>query len=254
MIHLVDQSSKNMTGAAARWRKILRRLVPLLLLAGLIGAFFYFDGDRYLMIQTLSDNRHELMAFVHDNMIGSIILFIVLYTAVTAMAVPGSAVMTIAGGFLFGITFGTIWVVIAATAGATMLFLLARTTLGDALRRKAGPTLQRMEAGFQKNAFSYLLSLRLVPIFPFFLINIVPAFLGVTLRTYVLATLLGIIPGSFVFASIGAGLGSVFDMMMKFSLKNAITPEIIIGLVSLSVLSLAPAAYKKIKSRRRRPA
>ena len=254
MTHIADQSSKNPIGAASQWRKILRRVVPLLLLAGLIGAFFYFDGDRYLMIETLSDNRHDLMAFVHENMVGSVVLFMLLYAAVTATAVPGSAVMTIAGGFLFGIAFGTVWVVIAATAGATILFMLARTAFGDALRRKTGPALQKMEAGFQQNAFSYLLSLRLVPIFPFFLINIVPAFLGVPVRTYVLATLIGIIPGAFVFASIGAGLGSVFDMMMEFSLKNAITPEIIIGLVSLSVLSLAPAAYKKVKARRRRAA
>ncbi len=251
MTHLVDQSSENMSRSGVRWRKAARRALPLLLLAALIGAFFYFDGDQYLMIETLSDNRHELMEFVHNNMIGSVILFIVLYAAVTATAVPGSAVMTIAGGFLFGIVFGTIWVVIAATIGATILFLLARTTFGDALRQKAGPALQKMEAGFQQNAFSYLLSLRLVPVFPFFLINIVPAFLGVSIRTYVLATLIGIIPGAFVFASIGAGLGSVFDMMMEFSLKNAITPEILIGLVSLSALSLAPAVYKKIKAARR---
>ncbi len=251
MTHLVDQSTENMNRAGARWRKMARRAVPLLLLAVLIGAFFYFDGDQYLMIQTLSDNRHELMEFVHNNMIGSVVLFILLYAAVTATAVPGSAVMTIAGGFLFGITFGTIWVVIAATVGASILFLLARTTFGDALRAKAGPALKKMEAGFQQNAFSYLLSLRLVPVFPFFLINIVPAFLGVSLRTYVVATFIGIIPGAFVFASIGAGLGSVFDMMMEFNLKNAVTPEIIIGLVSLSVLSLAPAVYKKIKARRK---
>ena len=251
MTHLVDERSANMTRAAARWRRIAKRALPLAILAALIVAFFYFDGDSLLMVQTLSDNRPELMAFVHNNMIGSVLLFIAAYTLVTATAVPGSAVMTIAGGFLFGIAFGTLWVVISATLGATILFTLARTTFADALRSKAGPALQKMEAGFQSNAFSYLLSLRLVPIFPFFLINIVPAFLGVKLQTYVVATFIGIIPGAFVFASIGAGLGSVFDMMMEFSLKSAVTPEIIIALVSLSVLSLAPPVYKKIKARRR---
>ncbi|MHA1566035.1 MAG: TVP38/TMEM64 family protein [Alphaproteobacteria bacterium] len=247
MTHIIDKTADNADGVAARWRRALRRLSPLLLLAGLIGAFFYFDGSQYLMIQTLADNRHVLMAFVQENTIGSVLLFMLLYTVVTAMAVPGSAVLSIAGGFLFGIALGAAWIVIAATAGATILFLLARSAFGDALRRKAGPALKNMEAGFKKNAFSYLLSLRLVPVFPFFLINIVPAFLGVSVRTYMSATLLGIIPGALVFASIGAGLGSVFDMMMEFSLKNAVTPEIVIGLIALSILSLAPAAYRKIK-------
>ena len=166
---------------------------------------------------------------------------------------PGSAVLTIAGGFLFGIAFGTVWVVIAATAGATALFLMARTVLGDGLRKRAGTALRKMEAGFSENAFSYLLSLRLIPVFLFFLINIVPAFLGVSLRTYVVATLIGIIPGAFVFASIGAGLGSIFDMMSDFTLAGALTPQVIVALASLSVLSLVPPLYKKLKARRRQP-
>lgn len=250
MTHIVDDSAANSSPRAVRARKTAKRLVPLLLLAAVIGLFFAFDGDQLLMVQTLSDNREALMAIVHERAVLSVVVFIVVYTLVTATAVPGSAVLTIAGGFLFGIVFGTLWVLIGATAGATILFTLARTTFGDALRSKAGPALKKMEAGFQQNAFSYLLSLRLVPLFPFFLINIVPAFLGVSTRTYVAATFLGIIPGAFVFASIGAGLGSVFDMMMEFSLKNAVTPEIIIALVSLSVLSLASPVYKMIKGRR----
>lgn len=252
MTHIVDDSVANSSPRAVRIRKVAKRLVPLVLLAAAIAVFFAFDGDQLLMVQTLSDNRYALMTVVHERAVLSVLVFIIAYTLVTATAVPGSAVLTIAGGFLFGIGFGTLWVLIGATAGATILFTLARTTFGDALRSKAGPALKKMEAGFQKNAFSYLLSLRLVPLFPFFLINIVPAFLGVSTRTYVAATFLGIIPGAFVFASIGAGLGSVFDMMMEFSLKNAVTPEIIIALVSLSVLSLASPVYKTIKGRRAR--
>lgn len=244
MTHVIDESPPK------KWRGLAKKIVPLAVLAALIWAFFHFDGDHFLMVETLSDNRHALMGFVHDRMVLSVVLFLAAYTLATATAVPGAAVLTIAGGFLFGIAFGTLWVLIGATAGATILFLMARTIFADALRAKAGPFLQKMEAGFQENAFSYLLSLRLVPLFPFFLINIVPAFLGVSVKHYVLATALGILPGVFVYASIGAGLGSVFDMMMEFSLKNAVTPEIIIALVSLSVLSLAPAVYKRIKARR----
>ncbi len=244
MTHVIDESP------ARKWTGLAKKIIPLVILAVLVWAFFHFDGDTYLMVETLSDNRHALMGFVHERMVLSVVLFLAAYTLATATAVPGAAVLTIAGGFLFGIAFGTLWVLIGATAGATILFLMARTIFADALRAKAGPFLQKMEAGFKENAFSYLLSLRLVPLFPFFLINIVPAFLGVTIRQYVLATALGILPGVFVYASIGAGLGSVFDMMMEFSLKNAVTPEIIIALVSLSVLSLAPAVYKRIKARR----
>lgn len=234
--------------------KLLLRLSPIAAVAVIIAMFFALGGNSYLMVQTLADNRHELMTFVHDNMIGSVVLYIAAYALITAIAVPGSAVLTIAGGFLFGIALGTVWVVIAATAGATALFLMARTVLGDALRKRAGPALKKMEAGFSENAFSYLLSLRLIPVFPFFLINIVPAFLGVGVRTYVVATLIGIIPGAFVFASIGAGLGSIFDMMTDFTLKGALTPEVIIALVALSVLSLVPPLYKKFRARRKQSA
>jgi uncharacterized membrane protein YdjX (TVP38/TMEM64 family) len=107
-----------------------------------------------------------------------------------------------------------------------------------------------MEAGFNEDALSYLLVLRLIPAFPFFIVNLVPAFLGVSLRTFVIATFLGITPGTFVFASIGAGLGSIFDSMQEFSLKGALTPQVITALVGLALLSLLPVAYKKIKARR----
>ena len=233
----------------ARARRLLRWW-PVAVLAVGLAAFFASGADHYLMLQTLHDNRMELVAFVRDYGALAVLAFLGVYIAATALAVPGALILTIAGGFLFGIWWGTVWVVIGATIGASLLFLTARTTLGKALRSRAGPMLQRMEAGFSANAFSYLLSLRLLPLFPFFIVNVVPAFVGVTLRTFVLATVLGIIPGSFVFASVGAGLGSVFEMMMEPTLASAITPEIVIGLVSLAVLSLAPIGWKKLKARR----
>jgi uncharacterized membrane protein YdjX (TVP38/TMEM64 family) len=169
---------------------------------------------------------------------------------VIALSVPGGAVLTIAGGFLFGSILGTVLVVIAATLGATLVFLIARSALGDPLRARAGPFLQRMEAGFQENAFNYLLVLRLIPLFPFWIVNLVPAFLGVPLRTYVLGTLIGIVPGSFVFASVGAGLGSVLDSGQEFSPSSVLTPQIVIALVGLAVLALLPVAYRKWRRRR----
>jgi uncharacterized membrane protein YdjX (TVP38/TMEM64 family) len=166
-----------------------------------------------------------------------------------AFSLPGGAVMSIAGGFLFGTIWGSIYILIGATLGATALFIIAKTALGDVLRAKAGPWLQKMEAGFQENALSYLLVLRLVPLFPFFVVNLVPAFLGVSLATYVLGTFFGIIPGVVVFASVGAGLGSIFDAGEAFSARGILTPQILTALMGLAVLALIPVVYKKIKAR-----
>ena len=173
----------------------------------------------------------------------------VIYAAVVAFSLPGGAIMTITGGFLFGTGLGTAWVVLSATLGATILFVIARTSLGDPLRAKAGPWLKKMENGFQENGLSYLLVLRLKPLFPFFVVNLVPAFLGVHLRTYVIGTLVGIVPGSFVYATVGTGLGSIFDQNEAFTATGILTPEIVTALVGLSLLSLLPVAYKKIKAR-----
>jgi uncharacterized membrane protein YdjX (TVP38/TMEM64 family) len=151
------------------------------------------------------------------------------------------------GGLLFGTIAATIYVVIGATVGATGLFLAARTALGEPLRARAGPAVKRMEKGFQENALSYLLVLRLVPLFPFFVVNLVPAFLGVPLRTYVIGTVLGIIPGSFVYASVGNGLGAIFDAGQTPDLKIIFQPDILIPIIGLAILSLIPIAYKKFK-------
>lgn len=229
----------------------LKRMIPLVVLALGFGLFFAFDLDRFVTFQALHDNRMALMDFVDQRGVLATALFVLVYAVSTALSLPGGAVLTITGGFLFGSWLGTLYVVVGATAGAIAVFLIAKTSLSDALRGKAGPSLKKMEAGFQENALSYLLVLRLIPLFPFFLVNIVPAFLGVPLRIYAIATFVGIIPGAFVFASVGSGIGSVFDQMEgPFDPAAALTPEVITALVGLSVLSLLPVAYKKIKARR----
>ncbi|WP_282607571.1 TVP38/TMEM64 family protein [Pelagibius sp. Alg239-R121] len=228
-----------------------RRLAPIaVILAAIFGAFA-LGLDDYLSFEALRDNREILMAFTADNVIAAVAIFIGIYAVSTALSLPGGAVLSIAGGFLFGSFLGTLWVVLGATIGAVGIFLAARTALGDILKAKAGPWLMKMEAGFQENALSYLLVLRLVPLFPFVVVNLVPAFLGVSLRTFTLATFIGIIPGSFVFASIGAGLGSVFDRGDSFSPTGILTPEVIVALLGLSVLSLVPVVYKRIKTSRK---
>ncbi|MGI9383742.1 MAG: TVP38/TMEM64 family protein [Methyloligellaceae bacterium] len=228
----------------------LKRLVPVAALAAAIAAVFGLGLDDYLSFEALRQNRELLTAFVAEHTVVAVALFIAIYTVSTALSLPGGAILSVTGGFLFGSIFGTSAVVVGATIGAVGIFLAARTALGETLRANAGPWLKKMEDGFKENALSYLLVLRLVPLFPFFVVNLVPAVLGVPLRTYVLGTVIGIIPGSFVFASVGAGLGSVFDTMDEFSPASALTPEVITALVGLSVLSLVPVIYKKIKTAR----
>ena len=227
----------------------LSRLLPLGVLAAGIAAFFALGFDQYVSFEALREHRDVLANFVATNPLVAPLAFIVIYAVVVAFSLPGGAIMTIAGGFLFGTALGTAWVVLSATLGATILFVIAKTSLGNPLRAKAGPWLKKMENGFQENGLSYLLVLRLIPLFPFFVVNLVPAFLGVHLRTYVIGTLVGIVPGSFVYATVGAGLGSIFDQNEAFTATGILTPEIVTALLGLSVLSLLPVAYKKIKAR-----
>jgi uncharacterized membrane protein YdjX (TVP38/TMEM64 family) len=229
-------------------RPLLRRLLPLLvvLAAGLAALSLQ---DQF-SIEVLREHRATLNAFVTEQAVLAAAAFIALYAATTLLSLPVGAVLTIAGGFLFGVTLGTLYVVIGATAGATAIFLVARGALGDLFRAKAGPFIQRMEAGFRENAFSYMLVLRLIPLFPFFIVNLVPAFLGVSLRSYVLGTLIGIVPGTLVFNLAGAGLGSIFDRGGAFTVESVLSPQIVAGLVGLSLLSLLPVAYKRLKTRR----
>jgi uncharacterized membrane protein YdjX (TVP38/TMEM64 family) len=232
-------------------RRGLRRYWPLLLLAVGLGLFFAFDLGRYLDFETLRDHRGWLMARVEDHAIVTALAFIGVYAAATAISAPGGTFMTVCGGFLFGPWLATIYVVCGATTGATLLFLAARFMFYDALHARAGPWLDKMESGFQKNALSYLLALRLVPAFPFFIVNLVPAFLNVPLKTYVIGTFFGIIPGTFVYTWIGAGLGSVFEHGDSFTAEGLLTPEIAVALSGLAILALAPVAYKAMKATKR---
>jgi uncharacterized membrane protein YdjX (TVP38/TMEM64 family) len=227
----------------------LKRLWPLLALALAIVAVFALHLDRYLTFAALREHREALTALVSGNMLLAALAFVVVYALAIALSVPGGAILTITGGFMFGSILATLLVLIAATLGATLVFLIAKTALGDPLRARAGPFLKRMEAGFQEDAFNYLLVLRLIPVFPFWIVNLVPAFLGVPLRTYVLGTFIGIIPGSFVFASVGAGIGSVLDSGQDFSPSSVLTPQIVIALVGLALLALLPVVYRKLKTR-----
>jgi len=227
------------------------RLLPLaLLLATGAVAWFGFDVGQYLSFEALKDHREWLLAQVEQRAALTALAFIAVYALTTAFSIPGGAVLTLLGGFLFGTWIGTLYVSIGATLGAVAVFLAARSALGGLLRARVGGALGRMESGFRENALSYMLVLRLVPIFPFWLVNLVPAFLGVRLSTYVIGTSVGIIPGTLVYASVGNGLGAIFDAGGTPDLGIIFKPEILLPILGLAALSLLPVVYKRWKAGR----
>jgi uncharacterized membrane protein YdjX (TVP38/TMEM64 family) len=223
-----------------------RRLVPLGLLVAAGIAFIAAGGHQYLTLTTLAENRGWLCSLVKRWGFAADLVYIASYGILVALSVPGGAVLTIAGGFLFGTWIGTLCAIVGATSGATAIFLAARAGLGG-LAQRAGPFVGKLEAGFRADAFNYLLVLRLVPIFPFWLVNLVPALVGVRPGSYMLATFLGIIPGTFVYASLGSGLG---EIVQEPDLGIVFHPSVLLPIVGLAVLALIPVAYKHWRGKR----
>ena len=203
-----------------------------------ITAFFYFDLGQFLSLAALKDNRDKLLSFTEANYVSAAALFILAYIVVTGLSLPGAVILTLAGGFLFGALFGTLFVNVGATTGAALAFLAARYVLRDTVEQKFGKWLGPLQEGFTKNAFSYLMTLRLIPLFPFFVVNVVSGLTRMNVGTYVAATALGIIPGSFVYAYAGQQLGTIH------SLKEIASPNVIAAFVLLGLLALAPSLYK----------
>ncbi len=238
-------------GAPARARlPLARRLVPLAVLLAVLAAALVLRPDRYLSFEQLAAHREWLLAEVARLGLIAPVLFLLLYASATGLSIPGATVLTLAGGFLFGTLAGTAIVVVGATLGAVIIFLVARTAFGDVLRARAGPFIRKLEAGFRANALSYLLVLRLVPLFPFWLVNLVPAFLGVRLSTFVIGTFIGIIPGAVVYASLGSGLGALIEHGERPDLGVIFEPRVLTPLVGLAILALLPVAYKWLHQRR----
>lgn len=226
------------------------RLVPVLVLVAGLAAFFALGLDDYLSLDALKANRQVLAAWVSEAGALAYVAYAAAYAAVIAFSVPAGAMMTITGGFLFGPWLGGALTVIAATIGATALFLAARYAFADLLRQRAGSAIKKMEAGFKENALSYMLFLRLIPAFPFVLVNLVPAFLGVRLGTYMLGTAIGIIPGTLVYASLGDGFSAIVEAGGDIDLGIIFQPRFLLPVLGLAVLALLPVLYRKLKRRR----
>jgi uncharacterized membrane protein YdjX (TVP38/TMEM64 family) len=264
-----------------------RRLFPLAVIALAAVIVFATGSHRYLSLETLVRNRVALAEFVGTQYWATLVAFVAIYIGVVALSIPGALFLTIGGGILFGWIIGGTAVIIGATTGAIIIFLIVKS-LGPQLlaalwailmRRATGSfarflsaTQRRGEAlaeGFRADAFSYLLFLRLVPIFPFWLVNLVPALAGVRLATFAVATALGIIPATFAFAFVGAGLDSVIvaqeaayracmaagkaDCRLDFDLKSALTPELLGAFVALGIVALVPVVVKRLRARSRLP-
>ena len=223
----------------------LLRIVPLAALVLALAAFWWFGLNEYLTFSALRDNREMLRSWVEAEGIWAGLAFIAVYAFATALSVPGAALFTISSGFFFGPWWGPVLSIIGATLGATLSFLAARTAFAAPLRARLGGALHRMEQGFRKNAFSYLLFLRLVPVFPFWLVNLVSAFLDVPLTTFLLATFIGIIPAAIVYCGVGNGLGAVFDRGETPDLSVIFKPEILLPLLGLAALALVPVLYRR---------
>ncbi len=244
-----------------KYKHSSRRLALVATVIVLAGLAYYTLGRDGLSLEALMRHREAIDSFVTGQRILAPLAYIGVYILVVALSLPGAVFMTVVGGFLFGLVIGAAAAVTGATIGATLIFLLARTALGEPLLRRAGPRAVKLAQGFRDDAFSYLLFLRLVPAFPFFLVNLVPAFAGVRLLPFVTATALGVIPGSLAYAFAGTGLDSVIaaersaynaclaagrsDCQFAFDAMDILTPQLLGALVGLGLLALVPVAVRR---------
>lgn len=225
----------------------MKKWIPILVIIAFMAAAYFLGLPEYFSFEMIKKNRQVLLTQIDAHPFLMPCLYILLYIIVIALSLPGGTILTLIGGFLFGIPWATLYVVIGATIGATLIFLAARTALGDILRKKAGPFLKKMEGGFQKNAASYLLFLRFIPLFPFWLVNIAPALFNVSIGTYIWTTFVGILPGSYIYTQAGRGLGAIFESGETFSINTIFNNQMKLALVLLALFSLIPILVKRIR-------
>jgi uncharacterized membrane protein YdjX (TVP38/TMEM64 family) len=250
---------------AGQARSLFRRFAPLLVIIAFIALAYGLGLHRDISFETLVRNRTTIDQFIAHHGVAAVAGYVALYISVVGLSLPCGAIMTVAGGFLFGPVIGTIAAFVGALAGGTVIFLIARSACGEWLTRRAGPFAAKLAEGFRADAFSYLVFLRLVP-FPFWLINLAPALFGVRLSTFVAATAIGILPATLTFAIFGAGLDSVIaaqegqynaclaagrtDCRIDFDLSQVLTPTLLLALGAFALLALVPAFARRIFRRK----
>lgn len=223
------------------------RWLPLVTLAIILVAFYYSGLRDYLSFDYLKQHRYDLVTWTQNHYFTAALTYMLIYVAAVAISIPGATFFTLIGGFLFGIWWGTLFVVISATVGSFILFATVRLALDSWLAKRAEGWAAKMRDGFQQGAAQYLLVLRLLPIFPFWAVNIAAALLGVNALTFILTTLIGIIPGSFVYVLLGNGLGFIFDRNEVPNLSIIFEPMVLLPLLGLALLSLLPTLYQLLK-------
>jgi uncharacterized membrane protein YdjX (TVP38/TMEM64 family) len=246
--------------AAKRW-------LPVAVIICLMAVAYGLGVHERISLQSIAAHREELRHFIASNWFQALVIYVLVYACAVALSIPGATLLTIVGGLLFGWLAGAIAAILAATAGATLIFLAAKTSLEEALTRKAGGLVNKIQEGFARDAFNYLLFLRLTPVFPFWLVNIAAALAQVRLRTFVGATLLGITPATFAFSFAGSGLDSIIEVQKAaydaclargdaspctFDLQASrlVTPQILVVLGALGFVALLPIGLKRWRAKR----
>ena len=240
-------------GAWRRW------LVPAVLLGGLAAAA-WSSGHGLLSLEAIAEVHHRFHAMIAEHRVLAVLIYIIGYAGIVALSVPSAGLLTMAGGLFFGGLAGGAAAVVAATLGATGLFAITRMAAGDGAVAQLWPQIATLQDGFKRHAFSYLLFLRLVPVFPFCIVNIVPALVGIPLATFCWGTLIGIIPATFAISSVGAGLDVVItaandqqaacvaahvaDCPLRIAAGSLLTPQMEIAIAVLSLLALLPVGVK----------
>lgn len=229
----------------------LKKLLPLgvIILAAIVGFILLRD---YLTFESLRDNREALLAWRDNNYVLAALVFVSVYIAIVAFSLPGALIASLTGGFLFGVFPGALFNILSATIGAVMIFQAARMGLGDHLSRKldgAGGMVGKIKLGLDENEISFLLLMRFIPAFPFFVANLVPALVGTGLQRFMWTTFIGIIPGGFVYTWVGSGLGEVFARGETPNLGIIFEWQILGPILGLCVLSLMPVVVKKFRKK-----
>ncbi len=233
----------------ARAKGWLRFLPIAALAAGAVLAYF-FAGD-YLSLEMISENREALVGWRDRNLVTASLAYVAIYIVAVAFSVPGAIWLTMAGGFLFGTALAVVLTVCSATIGATLIFLAARSSLGAVLHERAGPWLVRVDEEVARGEISFLLVMRLIPVIPFFIANLAPAFVNVRLGNFIWTTFVGIAPATAVISSVGAGLGEVLDQGGEPDIGVIFQPHILLPLLGLAALAALPVILRKLRERKR---
>ncbi len=252
--------------SASQARALLWRFLPLGIIILALAGVWFSGVTHFLTFEYLLNSRARLAEFIQNNLILSLVSYAAIYIAAVALSVPGALILTIAGGFLFGGWLGGSITAVSATIGASVLFVVARTALGELLASRAGPWLERLRGGFREDEASYMLFLRLVPVFPFWLVNLAPAFLGVRFGTFVWTTFVGVLPGTFAYSLAGAGIDSVGAAQQKIyqacvaaggegcslsiSPYQLVTRELVLAFAAIGLAALIPVVVKKWRARK----